>query len=202
MSKRRTHSSLDTLAPYVLSAINLMITDGIWPGDAAGKQLRLTSESGKPTYDDITAWLKASGFDISRSAVGRYARRIAWMSRMRNSADLAKNVMAEIDETNVSKTQKAVAEMITARAIELLADDDKATANDLRRYSQAIKDCTAIAIKSDQYVRERIETKARAAAKNIESSLKTEISAEKLKFIKEQVYGVFDLESEESDASK
>lgn len=192
-ANRRTHSTIDSVPADVLSAINLMITDGLWPDDEIGKRLNLTTD-GKPTYDDITAYLKTIGYNISRSAVGRYSQRIAWMSKMRNSAELAKNVMAEVDETNVSKTQKAVAEMITARAIELLAEDESATANDLRRYSQAIKDCTAIAIKSDQYTRQRFEEKAKAAENNIDK-LTTELSQETRQKINKEIraiYGIYD----------
>ncbi len=181
------------LKPELRSVINLMITDAQWPGDEHGSRLKAAAE-GNPTYDDITAYINAWGVKISRSAVGRYAQRIGLMSRMRFSAGLAKEVMADTSASTASETQKAVAEMITATAIELIAGSELSP-NELRKVSGAIKDCAAIAIKADQYIRERIEAKMQAAATKVDDLVKKEISAETRRRIREEIYGIIDVDN-------
>lgn len=189
MKSRRTHSSIDALPKEVKKTVNLMITDGQWPDDRDGQLLAAAQqEPGKPTYDKITEYLNRRGYQISRSALGRYAGRIGMMSKMRYASSLAREVMAD-QKAHASETQKAVAEMITAHIIDIAATGDQLSPKDLQNISRSLKDCAAIAIKADQYIRERVEERAAAAAENIQQ-YKQEIPEHILRSITEQVYGI------------
>lgn len=56
-TRSRVSSSIDRLPPSVRAELDLRLTDT------------------RNTYDEITAWLLEEGHEISRSAIGRYARR-------------------------------------------------------------------------------------------------------------------------------
>lgn len=64
--KTRISGKLDALPPEVKQQIDGMVSDPAY------------------TYTDIAAWLKEQGFEISRSAVGRYAIRVNEAARRVN----------------------------------------------------------------------------------------------------------------------
>ncbi|MBW8017075.1 MAG: DUF3486 family protein [Planctomycetes bacterium] len=185
MSKRRAHSSIDRLPKDLQETLRRMIIDNEYPFDFSGEQ------EGKPKYEDLVDYCRQAGHKVSRSAVGRYGRSIRVLARMKEAGVLAREVMSGLSDENASQTQKAVAEMLTAIVIETAANDDSLTPKQLRELACTVKDCTAIAIKSEQYVKSQIEKKAKAAVKKItEIAGKKQIDPETLKAIREQIYGI------------
>jgi len=84
---------------------------------------------------------------------------------------ITRDVMADLTDEKASATQKAAAEMITALAIELMSDMENPKPKDLTMVAAAMRDCTAIAINADKYIRTQIKAKAEAAAKNTKARL-------------------------------
>lgn len=186
--QRRTHSTLDGLPSEIMLDVDAMIIDGIWPDG-----IELTdNDLGTPTYDDIVSYLKRKGHNISRSAVGRYAARLMVVARMKHAGLIARDVMKDLTGEKASETQKAAVEMITAHAIDMMAGMDEMKPKDLLMVAGAMRDCAAVAIKSDQYIREQIKAKTEKAVAEVSKQLKKQIDPETLKIIKEQIYGIIE----------
>lgn len=169
MAKRRTHSSIDTLPADLKDAVNRMIVDLDWPDDfprraAFGFKGDESELTGVPTYADVCIYCNLKGVTVSKSAVGRYAMRLKTLTRMKQAGVITRDIMKEANGANASDTQKAVGEMITAVGIEFVSGHESFTAEELRDVAKAMKDCAAIAISSDKYTRQLIESKAKAAA--------------------------------------
>ena len=147
-------------------------------------------KGGKPRYIDLERYCKQQGHIVSKSAVGRFGKRMRILAKMKETGLIVRSVMEGLSEENTSQTQKAVAELLTARAIELAAADKGMSAKQLKETAQAIRDCANISIKADQYRQQQIRQKAAEATKNIESLGKKKISPETLKMIREQIYGI------------
>lgn len=161
MSKRRTHSTIDTLPAALRDTLTDMLVDNQWPEDFLNRDI-LTA--GNPRYEDLVEYCRQKGYVVSSSSVGRWAMRLRTIARMKQAGLITREVMKDISEEKASQTQKAVAEMITAVAIEFVSDHDALDAEQIRDVAKAMKDCTAIAISSDKYVREQIGQKVKAAA--------------------------------------
>jgi len=185
MKVRRTHSSLDNLPKSLQKALEDMLVDNTWPDDYPHKK------TGKPKYSDLEKYCMHKGYSVSKSAIGRFGVRMRTLAKMKEAGLIVRSVMEGLDSENASQTQKAVAELLTARMIELAAADKKMTAKQLREMSQAVRDCAGVSIKADQYRQQQLKQKAETAAKNIESIIdKKQISPETLKIIREQIYGI------------
>jgi hypothetical protein len=52
-----------------------------------------------------------------------------------------------------------------------MTSGDTYTAKQIKEISQAIRDCTTVSIKADQYIREHITKRVEAAAKSTENKL-------------------------------
>ncbi|HOT73746.1 MAG TPA: DUF3486 family protein [Anaerohalosphaeraceae bacterium] len=180
---RRTHSSIDTLPADLRSRLTAMLTDGQWPADWTGPR------DGKPTYDDLAEYCRRCGHRISRSAVGRWAKGLLAYERMRSAAQIARQVMSGLSEENASETQKAAAEIMTAQIIDLLSAEELSP-KEISLVSSAIRDCTQVALKADQYLRSRLAEKAASAEKTIAKELRKKVDPETLKIIREQIYGI------------
>jgi len=196
VAKRRTHSSIDTLPADLKDAVNRMIVDLDWPDDfprraAFGFKGDESELTGVPTYADVCIYCNLKGVTVSKSAVGRYAMRLKTLTRMKQAGVITRDIMKEANGANASDTQKAVGEMITAVGIEFVSGHESFTAEELRDVAKAMKDCAAIAISSDKYTRQLIESKAKAADKAITAvAKKKQIDPETLKMIREQIYGI------------
>jgi uncharacterized protein DUF3486 len=186
-NSRRTHSTIDKLPRRLKTAVHKMFIDNIWPGDFQGEK------AGKPKYSDIAAYVQQQGHAISVYAIGRYCRRLRTMARLKEAAELVRHVMEDADGVEVSETQKAVAELLTARIIELVTTKDKMGASDIRRIAEATKHCTHVAIAADKYIHEKVKKNIQKANANITKiGHEKQIAPEALKAIKEQVYGIID----------
>jgi len=185
MKARRTHSSIDKLPRPLQKALEQMLVDNIWPDDFKGKT------TGKPRYIDLERYCSQKGFTVSKSAIGRFGKRMRVLARMKESGLIVRSVMDGLDAENASQTQKAVAELLTARAIEIAASDKGLSAKQIKEVAQGIRDCANISIKADQYRQQQLKAKAEKAQKKIdEIGKKKRIDPEVLRAIREQVYGI------------
>jgi len=186
MSKRRTHSTIDSLPAAIKAIINKMVVDNEWPDDFDGER------KGTPRYEDVVEYCKRKNASVSHSAIGRYAKQLRTLSVMKQAGITAREIMSEVtDGSEASQTQKAVAEMMTALQIEYATTHQDWSPKEFRDFAGAIKDCASIAITADKYVRDQIDKKIKAADKSItDIAVKKKIPDEVLKMIKEQVYGI------------
>jgi len=167
MSKRRTHSTIDTLPAELRESITAMIVDAVWPEDFPSPP----DYSGKPRYEDVVTYCQLHGQSVSSSAVGRWAKQLLGLELLRTRAVIVRGVMKNITEEKAPETQKAAAEMITARVLEFVCTDEM-TARQAKDAAAAVRDCTQISIKADQYIREQIGKKLEASAKSTKAKLK------------------------------
>lgn len=188
MSKRRTHSTIDKLPKPLRQTLTAMAVDNLWPDSFP----RISDTPGTPTYDDMVAFCKHKGFDVSRSAVGRFAKQLQVFERMKTAGVIARDVMTGLTDEDATKTQKAAAEIITAQIIDLASSEDM-SAKDIKNIATAIRDCTQVAMKADTYIREQTKEKVKKAEKQITAiAKKKKIDPETLKAIRQQVYGIID----------
>lgn len=186
MSKRRTHSTIDTLPAEIREAITAMIVDAVWPEDFPAPP----DYSGKPRYEDVVTYCQLQGQPVSSSAVGRWAKSLLVLELMQSKAVTVRGVMKNLTAENASATQKAVAEIITAKLIDFALEHDL-SAKEFNNIARAVKDCTAVSISADKYVREQIKEKAAKADKAISKLVKKKkIDPQVLKQIREEIYGI------------
>lgn len=192
---RRTHNTIDKLPADLRETLTRMIVDNEWPADFdfsvgpayPGSQ----GKAGTPRYEDLREYCRQKGFTISLSAVGRFGMRMRTIARMKNAGLIARETMAGLTAEDAPKTQKAAAEMATALALEFMASHDSYNSKQIKEICQAIRDCTQVSIKADQYIRGEAEKKAKKADTAITSlAKKKKIDPEVLKQIREQVYGI------------
>ncbi len=185
MSKRRTHSTVDRLPPQLRESLLRMVVDAQCPPD-----FTLAAE-GKPTYDDMVAYCVSQGYTASRSALARWAKEMLAFERIRSASGIVSSVMSGLSGENATKTQKAAADMITALALDFMTSNDDFSSKQLKEVAQCIRDAGQVVIKSEQYQSDRMKQKAAEADKAITAIAgKKKISAEALKQIREQVYGI------------
>lgn len=68
--KRRVHSSLDSLPLWLCETLTGMVEKNKWPDDFGDHY------NGTPRHIDMVKYCKAKGYNISMSAMGRYAKRV------------------------------------------------------------------------------------------------------------------------------
>lgn len=169
MTKRRTHSSIDNLPQGLRDILMRMIVDNEWPSDYP--MLGELGPTGTPRYEDLASYCRHKGFAVSESAIGRFAMRMRTLARMKQAGVITRDVMKDLTNEKTSATQKAAAEMITAIGIEFVSNKDNFTAVEIRDTAKAMKDCAAIAINADKYIREQIAAKVAESAKHTREKL-------------------------------
>jgi len=196
MSQRRSHSSIDKLPAGIRDAITRMLVDNEWPADfpkdkAFGFKGKETELAGKPRYEDVATYCRHKGFNISESAIGRFGIRVRMLARMKNAGAVVRDVMKDLSAEKASETQKAVAEMITAQTIEFISSNEDLSGKEIYHIARAMKDCTAVSINADKYIRSQLAEKAKVAEKEINKiGKKKQIDPETLRAIREQIYGI------------
>lgn len=173
---RRTHSSIDKLPAALREMLTRMIIDNEWPKDfpkqkAFGFKGSDSEMQGNPRYEDLVTYCDFKGHKVSLSAMGRFGKRMRMLARMKQAGLITREVMKDINNEKASATQKAVSEMITATTIDFITEHDKFSAEEIRDVAKAMKDCTAIAINADKYIREQLTKKIETAAKSTKEKL-------------------------------
>jgi len=185
--KRRTHSTLDLLSKELIDALRGMVVDNEWPDDYEGEKI------GKPFYADMQRYVAQKGGAISVAAIGRFARRMRTISRMRAAASQVTDVMNNLSGETVSATQKAAAEMLTAHILEYLTGNSELTSEDMRDVAVALKTSTSVVVKADKYMRLRLAEKVESMKRDVGAIKPNKtITGETLRAIREQVYGIID----------
>jgi len=170
---RRTHSTIDTLPAELRDIITRMVVDADWPKDFPWEKSDISSEQygkAKPRYVDIVLYCIFRNNPVSLSSLGRWAKGLLVFERMRTAAGLAKQIMADVKDENASAAQKAAAEIITAQIIDLAAREDLKP-KDISMIAGAVRDCAGVAIKADQYIRQQLSAKVKAASGTIKETL-------------------------------
>jgi len=165
MAQRRTHSVIDRLPAELRQALTAMVVDGAWPDGC------LCRQEGKPRYEDMVSYCVEQGYGVSSSAVGRWAKKMRLLARMRSSAEIVRDVMADVTAEKATETQRAVAEMVTAIVIDFVSDKDGFNAKEIRDIAKAVKDCTAVSLSADKYIRTELGKKAAVAAESTRAKL-------------------------------
>ena len=183
--KCRIHSTIDLLPRELWSVLVSMIVDDVWPEGCP------RTRRGKLRYEDMAEYLKSQGHPIHRASIGRFARRIQTQARMKDAGRTVREVMQNLDGEKASQNQKAAGELLTAVIIESLASGEEPTVEDIKHLAQATRDCAWVAMKADEYMRQRIAERVKEADRKIHAiGKKKRIDPETLKMIREQVYGI------------
>lgn len=167
------------------------------PDDLADFQ-RLLAE-GRSTIDAATEFLRARGYEISRSSVGRYAKQYETVvARMRQSRQFAEALGAELADAETQGRQgRVLVEMARSLIFELmskLSDGGEIDTKDVMQLGKGLSDLSR-ALRLDQDFELKIRDEARrkaaeAAVKAAEKALDGGLDREELcRKIREDIYG-------------
>lgn len=167
-------------------------------------QLKEKLGKGKWSYDQVVEWLRAGGYGISRSAVGRYGKRFAAVAaRLKESSVVADGLISELGEAATQgKTGEMLVQIMRTLSFEramAIGDGTDLDTKDLHFLCRAVKDLAAAQkIGTDRELAIRKET-VRKAADKAEAIVGEEVRKigqqlppEALKRIREEIYGIVD----------
>lgn len=143
---------------------------------------------GAATYDEIKDYLEKKGFDISRSAIGRYGKDfLAAYQRLRIIEDKARTLVSEAGDGMV--LEEAVSKTFSQMLLELLHSGKL----DLKKAPKIIGEFARL--QASTVLRERVKSeyakKAQKTADSVETKLKKKsLDPETIKVIKEEIYGI------------
>ncbi len=167
-------------------------------------ELKKKLGSRSATYDEIVAWLEEKGYEISRSAVGRYGKSFKkTLARLQESQRVADGVIAELgDAARMGKTGELLIEVVRTLAFEKGMSLDDGAAVDpesLHFLARAVKDlASAQKIGTDRELKIRQATAKQAADRAVEvageeaKKIGQQLPPEALKRIREEIYGIVD----------
>lgn len=171
-------SSIDLLPPDARADLDRRLADG------------------RLTLDELVAFLSDQGFEISRSAVGRYAQRFTQAAeRLKRSREMADALVAEIGPAAAEgKTGRLLAETLQSIAFNQLIDLDDGEdldAKDLHFLARAIKDLAgAQSLEAARELAIRKET-AKAAAEAVTKAGKAQgLSKDTIASFRSEILGV------------
>lgn len=148
---------------------------------------RLLVEGGS-TYDEIKAFLAGQGFDISRSAIGRYGKDfMAVYQRMKIVEDKSRVLVSEAGDGMV--LEEAAAKMFS----QMILEAQLSGSLDIKTLPRIISDFARL--QASTVLRERLKKdiakKAAKAVANIEQKIqKRHLDPATLKIIREEIYGI------------
>lgn len=141
-------SSIDLLSPELKAELDSLIAKG------------------QSTIDELVDYLQGAGADVSRSAVGRYAKKAAaTIEHYKHAQEAASLIIADIGNEPDSKTGQLLAELLKTLAFQTLIsmqgqEDDTVEPKQLRLLAQTLRDL-ATSQKTDQEFRTRIRDQFR-----------------------------------------
>ena len=147
MAKTRRHSSLtDNLPSEVMAQVNRLLIEPA------------------TTYDDVKTWLEGQGYDISRSAIGRYGKDFfAEFQRQRMVEEQAKALVSDAEENGLI-LEEAAAKVFARKIFEGVMSGSL----DIQKMPRIISDFAKLQSSSIQ--RERLKSEyAKKAEKAAES---------------------------------
>jgi len=143
---------------------------------------------GNVTYDDIQAFLAEKGYDISRSAIGRYGKEfLARYQRLRIVEDQSRTLVSEAGEGMI--LEEAAAKLFAQKIVEAQLSGEL----DILELPRLVSDFAKL--QSSTVARERMKRdmakKAEKAIDTIEKKAKTlDMPAELLEMVKREIYGI------------
>lgn len=154
------------------------------PAEVREQVDRLLLEGGV-TYDDIKAFLDEQGFDISRSAIGRYGQDfLNAYQQLRIIEDKSKALISKAGEGLV--LEEAASKMFAKMILEAQLEGSL----DIQKLPRILSDFAKL--QASSVMRERLKKEmVKKVAKVVDAAGKKDMSKEDvLKWIKEQVYGI------------
>jgi hypothetical protein len=133
------------------------------PEDLA--EFRCLLGEGRLTIDDLTDWLEARGYEISRSAVGRAAKKQAIVAaRLRESRAVTEALSRDLGEAALQGKQgRLLVELGRGIAFDYVTNKEEADAKDIMMFGKALSEF-ARAARLDQDFEEKVEVRARKLA--------------------------------------
>jgi len=151
------------------------------------KELRRLLVEGE-TYGSVTEWLNSQGFDISRSAVGRYGKTFFdVVKNVRMIEEQSSTLVGDADSSMV--LEEATTKLILGKLLELLKDNKV----DLDKSTKIMTDLANLqkASVSREKLKIEIRDRTQTAADKIETiSKKAGLTAEIIATIRKEVLGI------------
>jgi DNA-binding transcriptional ArsR family regulator len=174
---RQRISSIDRLPDEIREAV-----------DAAIRERRAT-------IDEIVCAIREMGGDVSRSAVGRYAKRAReQMTRYREAQEIAKVWVGKLQAEPSGDVARLLSEMLKTVAFQVSADlGEEASAKpmDVMLLAKALRDIGSFEkVNAERELRVRRETAEKAAETAVSAGRRAGVSPEALETIRREVYGI------------
>jgi len=154
------------------------------PAEIRAEVNRLLIEPGV-TYDDIEKYLTEKGYDISRSAIGRYGKGfLAVYQKLRIIEDKSKALVSEVGEGLV--LEEAASKMFVQKIIELQLEDKIDPTEIPRILSDFAK------LQASSIMRERLKDDFKKKVEKVTEkvSQNKKLDPETIRIIKEEIYGL------------
>lgn len=140
------------------------------------------------TYDDVAVWLKEQGYEISRSAVGRWGK--TFFDLVQNVRQVEEQSSTLIgDEGNGMILEEATTKLLMNKLLTLLMTDSV----DLKKSTKILTDVANIqkSVVSREKLKIEIRDRAKDAAVKVENiSKKAGLSQDVINRIKKEILGI------------
>jgi hypothetical protein len=165
--------------------------------DAIRKELeQKLLKGGFSGYEDLSAWLAAQGYAISKSAIHRFGQKYeARLAKLRIATDQAKLMAAELgddegamNEALIRRYQTQVWELMD-KIEELDLDPTKVKIESLGRTIAEMTRASVTQKKWAEQMREKVEAKFAALEREAEGQTGT-LDIDTLKRVREEIYGI------------
>ncbi len=139
------------------------------------------------TYEEISEYLKSKGYDISRSAVGRYGKDFMnYIREVRIIEDQAKQIVSGNDDAMV--LEEAATKLFTKKIVTMLMSEGI----NLNKIPRIVSDFARL--QASSVLRERMKAefrkKAEKAFNRAEKQLKKLSKEELIRSLREDIYGL------------
>ncbi len=172
VKQRRKHSKITLLPAEIRQAVEEKL------------------ESGE-TYQNIAAWIKRMGHDVSYGSVGRYGQDFfARLDRLKEVREQVKSIIEGAQGKTTFEMTEAAAQVAIQKILETLMDAERVEGESLTGLMIALSKLEQSGVAREKL---KIELKQRAdrAVENIGQAAKQKgLDEETLRIIKEQVYGI------------
>jgi hypothetical protein len=151
------------------------------------------------TYDQIVALLVGHGFEISRSAVGRWGKEArGFGERLRRSREITRAIVADLADEPESRLTAYNVEVIQSRIMDLISGEAEFSPKELKELTEALRNTVAAQkLDTDRQLRLRKEIaaeleieKKRAAAEATAEAVERGMDTASVSFIRAQILGI------------
>jgi hypothetical protein len=143
---------------------------------------------GNVTYDDIKAFLEEKGYDISRSAIGRYGKEfLAQYQRLRVIEEKSRTLVSEAGDGMV--LEEAAAKIFAQKIVEAQLLEDFDILENTRLISDFAK-LQSSTVARERFKRELKEKVAKTAESVVKTARQGGLSDEKAEEIRRKILGI------------